>query len=355
MKIVADDRHSAHWGKELANGVFGPSWEQPIRADYVDAELSDRGFGPPIAPTPVPDELLGNVHSERYVRFIDRAWERWCEAGREESGAALAYCWPTAPGSDTLSGRYAAPDALDIDNDPIDLLLGLFSFAADCSITAHTAGAARAAASAAFTAANILSATPDHPVFARCRPPGHHAMRESFGGYCYFSNAAIAAQRLRDLGAERVAVLDVDYHHGNGTQQIFYDRADVTFASIHADPRTDFPFYLGYADEIGQGPGLGANMNLPLPSGTVFSTWSAALDRALSTVAGADAIVISLGVDTFENDPISTFRLTSDNFLTMGAQLATAGLPTMFVMEGGYATEAIGVNMVNVLDGFMNG
>lgn len=153
---------------------------------------------------------------------------------------------------------------------------------------------------------------------------------------------------------KKVAVLDVDYHHGNGTQAIFYDRPDVFFASIHGDPRTEYPFYLGHADETGTGAGLGANLNLPLPRGTDYATWSQALETALAGIAkfGADALVVSLGMDTFEGDPISGFKLTTQDYLRLGERLARAGLPTVFVFEGGYAVDAVGVNAVNVLQGF---
>ena len=152
----------------------------------------------------------------------------------------------------------------------------------------------------------------------------------------------------------KVAVLDIDYHHGNGTQAIFYDRADVFFASIHGDPRTEYPFYLGHADECGAGAGVGANLNLPLPRGTGFGVWSQALDTALQAIAkfGADALVVSLGMDTFVGDPISGFTLETADYAAVGRRIARAGLPTAFVFEGGYAVREVGVNAVNVLEGF---
>jgi acetoin utilization deacetylase AcuC-like enzyme len=152
----------------------------------------------------------------------------------------------------------------------------------------------------------------------------------------------------------RVAILDIDYHHGNGTQAIFYDRADVFFASIHGDPHTEYPFFLGYLDELGAGPGEGFNLNLPLPRGTGFPRWREALHLALQRIAAfrPDALVVSLGLDTYEGDPISGFQLASADFLTVGDDLARTGLPTVFVFEGGYAVDALGVNAVNVLEGF---
>jgi acetoin utilization deacetylase AcuC-like enzyme len=211
----------------------------------------------------------------------------------------------------------------------------------------------RAAADVALTGAQRLGAGAPG-AFALCRPPGHHAARDLFAGYCFLNNAAIAAQSLRDLGAARVAVLDVDFHHGNGTQDIFYERPDVLYASLHGDPAQAFPYFLGYADEAGRGPGEGFNLNLPMPRGTIFATWRAALELALARIRayGAEALVVSLGVDTFIADPISFFRLESPDFTTYGRMIGECGLPTLFVLEGGYAVAEIGINTVNVLSGF---
>ena len=197
----------------------------------------------------------------------------------------------------------------------------------------------------------------ERAAFALCRPPGHHAAAAAMGGYCYLNNAAIAVQALRDLGVARVAVLDVDYHHGNGTQSIFYDRADVFFVSLHGDPRVEYPYFLGHADERGSGTGLGCNLNLPLPLGTAWSGYGPALDGACQAIAtyGPEVLVVSLGVDTFEADPISKFKLTSDDYLRIGRRIASLRRPTLFVFEGGYAVDAVGVNAVNVLQGFEGG
>jgi acetoin utilization deacetylase AcuC-like enzyme len=179
-------------------------------------------------------------------------------------------------------------------------------------------------------------------------------MRDQFGGYCYLNNAAVAAQRLRSRGAGRVAILDVDYHHGNGTQDIFYDRDDVLYCSIHCDPLAEFPFFFGHAEETGTGEGTGRNFNLPLPRGTRADAWFEALEHALEWIesSGCDHLVVSLGVDTFEADPISHFRLGRDAFAPMGERIAQLGLPTVFVLEGGYASDELGDNVVSVLTGF---
>jgi acetoin utilization deacetylase AcuC-like enzyme len=214
--------------------------------------------------------------------------------------------------------------------------------------------AARSGAACAIDAAREVSSGKVRSAFALSRPPGHHAGADFMGGYCFLNNAALAAQGLRDAGAERVAVLDVDYHHGNGTQAIFYERADVLTVSIHGDPKTEYPFYLGHADERGAGAGTGFNLNLPQPRGTTFATWRNALQEAIAAVKafGAQALVVSLGVDTFEGDPISGFRLRSADYLEIGRDIAQSGLPTVFVFEGGYAVEEVGINTVNVLEGF---
>ena len=159
---------------------------------------------------------------------------------------------------------------------------------------------------------------------------------------------------MLDNGAKKVAILDVDFHHGNGTQSIFYDRDDVMFCSLHGDPMDAFPYFLGGNDELGVGTGLGYNFNYSMPPKTSYTAWSQALDNALSKIKNyqADALIVSLGVDTYENDPISFFRLQCDDFSDYGQRIAKLGLPTLFVMEGGYAVEEIGVNVVNVLQGF---
>ena len=185
-------------------------------------------------------------------------------------------------------------------------------------------------------------------------PPGHHAAGDLYGGYCFINNAAVCAQAFLDQGAKRVAILDVDFHHGNGTQSIFYDRPDVLFASLHGHPSDAFPHFLGYQDESGHGGGEGFNYNYPLRPNTRYDVWSQALDDACNKIRhfSPDALVISLGVDTYEGDPISFFKLTSDDFKRYGAVIASLHLPTLFVMEGGYAVEEIGINTVNVLTGF---
>jgi acetoin utilization deacetylase AcuC-like enzyme len=194
----------------------------------------------------------------------------------------------------------------------------------------------------------------DIVAFALCRPPGHHAGRDYLGGYCYLNTAAIAAQAARDAGAKRVAILDIDYHHGNGTQDIFWDRGDVFYASIHADPATDYPFFWGHADEVGEGDGQGATLNLPLPQGATLATFRTAQATALDAIARFDPelLILSFGADTWDGDPISDFKLATADYATLARDIAARGWPTVIAMEGGYAVDALGANVASLLAGF---
>ncbi|BDT71154.1 acetylpolyamine amidohydrolase 2 [Comamonadaceae bacterium OS-4] len=343
MKTFYNHLHAQHQGKvEMFRGALVPCFEVPARADHVLAELQRRQLGAVLEPHTFDEAALTAIHSPRYLNFLATAWDQWVALDPAHADKdILPSVWPTRT------------FRTDIEPDNFAAKVGLYSYDAGTPFTSGTWVAAREGAHCALSAAQaVLSG--DRAAFALSRPPGHHAGADFFGGYCFLNNAALAAQHLRNAGMHKVAVLDVDYHHGNGTQAIFYDRPDVYFASIHGDPRTEYPFYLGHADETGTGAGLGANLNLPLPRGTEYATWAQALETALAGIAkfGADALVVSLGMDTFEGDPISGFKLTTQDYLRLGERLARAGLPTVFVFEGGYAVDAVGVNAVNVLQGF---
>jgi acetoin utilization deacetylase AcuC-like enzyme len=215
-----------------------------------------------------------------------------------------------------------------------------------------TWAAASASADCALSGAAAI-ASGARAAFALCRPPGHHASHDLYGGYCFLNNAAIAARALQRAGAARVAILDIDNHHGNGTQSIFYRDGSVFFASLHADPHDDYPYFSGHADESGEGDGRDTTINIPLPLGTDYVGWSEALSGFLRRISayGPDALVVSLGVDIYEGDPISHFRIESDRFASIGEDIGRLGLPTLFAMEGGYAVEAIGLNVARVLAG----
>ena len=335
--------HAQHQGKvEMFRGALVPCYEVPARADHVLAELQRRKLGTVQHPNAFDDALLERIHSRRYLQFLATAWDQWVALDPANAGTdILPSVWPTRT------------FRTDIEPDNFSAKMGLYSFDAGTPFTAGTWVAARAGANCALSAAQAVLAG-DPAAFALSRPPGHHAGADFFGGYCFLNNAALAAQYLRDAGMERVAVLDIDYHHGNGTQACFYDRPDVFFASIHGDPRTEYPFFLGHADETGVGAGKGFNLNLPLPRGTGYPAWAAALDTALARIQqfGAQALVVSMGMDTFVGDPISGFTLHSDDYLRVGARLRACGLPTVLVFEGGYAVQEVGVNAVNVLQAF---
>ncbi|MGI9606027.1 MAG: histone deacetylase family protein [Acidimicrobiales bacterium] len=341
MKVVRSVDHLRHApAGELYGGQLVPPFECPERWSHIVAALDAAGFADVVEPDQVSHELLERVHDPRYLDFLATAWTDWTAEGY--AGDMIPTCFPARG----MTQR----EPTDIDG-----RLGYFAFAAETSITDGTWVAARAAASLAHTAQRLVAGG-EAAAFALCRPPGHHAARDLFGGYCFLNNAAVAAEGFRTDGAERVAVLDVDFHHGNGTQDIFYERSDVFFASVHGHPSSEFPHFLGFEDETGAGEGAGFNENHPLPPGTTFAEWVAALDTALDSIArfGAETLVVSLGVDTFENDPISSFRLASSDFVTVGERIGAAGLPTVFCMEGGYAVEEIGTNTVNVLRGHID-
>lgn len=334
MRCFFDPRQLAHApAMELHNGGFVPFAETRARAEAVAAALS--GLEPAVDHGEAP---LRAVHTEDYLAFLWSAHKDWRAAGRE--GDAGAYAWPVVR---------RRPLALD----RIDARLGQYSFDASSPIAAGTWEGAYWAAQTALTALDAVLAG-ERNAFALCRPPGHHCGADYLGGYCYLNNAAIAAQAAIDAGRSRVAILDVDYHHGNGTQDIFYDRGAVLFASIHADPVMDYPYYWGHADETGEGEGEGTTLNLPLPRGSDLAAYLPALDTALARIAAfaPELLVVSYGADTFAGDPISHFQLETDDYAVIAARIAALSLPTLIVMEGGYAVDALGGNVARFLSGF---
>jgi acetoin utilization deacetylase AcuC-like enzyme len=342
MITVFSEEHLKRNAKtELYGGRLVAPHECPERAQIVLERVRAMGLGEVLPPARFGLGPVLKVHDERFVEFLESAWRDWVAAGN--LGEAIPDCWPARRMAQrcpiSIAGR-----------------LGYYAMAGETSISAGTWEAARAAADVAVTAAGHLQRGA-RGAFALCRPPGHHAARDLYGGYCFLNNAAIAAQSLRDHGAARVAILDVDFHHGNGTQDIFYDRADVLYVSLHGDPAHAFPYFSGYAEETGTGAGTGFNMNLPLPPATEFSAWVQALAQGLARIQrfAPDALVVSLGVDTFAQDPISFFKLASDDFSAYGRMIGACELPTLFVFEGGYAVADVGVNAVNVLSGFEDG
>ncbi len=326
---------------EFFRGERVPCFESPSRAEFVVAELASRGHE---IRSPHMDSLdaLVKVHSVAYLTFLQTAWHQWLAVDPNNAGVQpFPSVWPVR------SLRH------DLEPDNFTAKLGLYSMDNGTPLAAGTWEAAKAGADAASSAAALLSQG-ERGVFCATRPPGHHAGTDFMGGYCFLNNAAVAAEALLAHGCKRVAVLDVDYHHGNGTQSIFYGRCDVLVVSVHGDPRTEYPFYLGHADEVGIGDGIGFNLNLPLPAGTTVERWFSALETACQRIEryGAEALVVSLGLDTYVGDPISKFALHSQDFLRLGSRLRNLGLPTALILEGGYAARELGVNAANVLDGF---
>jgi len=344
VRVVLSEDHRSHFPTgELYEGELVRPFECPERWDHVVAAL-DRasrevvGFDDRTTPDTVDLDRVRRVHDPDYVDFLAGFWDAWTTSGR--TGDAIPTMFPV---------RGLHQDRIP---DEPEGRLGYFALAAETAITAGTWRAASASAAIAQTAQRLVAG--GEPVaFGLCRPPGHHASADQFGGYCFLNNAAITAEGFLVDGAERVAVLDIDFHHGNGTQSIFWERSDVLFASLHGHPSDAFPHFLGYADEVGTGAGEGFTRNYPMRPGTAFDQWSAALDDACVHVAThrPDAVVVSLGVDAFEGDPISFFRLASDDFTSVGRRIGALGIPTVYVMEGGYAVDEIGTNVVNVLVG----
>ncbi|MCJ2068872.1 histone deacetylase family protein [Methylobacterium sp. J-030] len=289
-------------------------------------EAGDAGLDPILA-----------VHDAGYVTFLRDVWER---------RSAL-------PGiaDEILTGHFARPQ---MHRRPEGLLglIGLYTADTSTPVRAGTWAAVYGSAQAAIAAAD--AALRGSPTYALCRPPGHHAYADSAGGFCYLNNSAIAAERLRAATGGRVAILDIDVHHGNGTQGLFYARSDVLTVSIHADPADYFPYFAGYADETGVGPGEGFNRNLPLAQGSGDAVWLAAIREGLSAIAASRpaALVVALGLDASEDDPIGALRVTTAGFREAAGLIAEAGLPTALVQEGGYLCPALPRNLAAFLDGF---
>ena len=328
MQTIYSPRQKAHAPlRELNNGEWMTYAESPARLDSMLGQLGEM-----TAPVDHDLDAILAVHDPDYVAFLQSAHHTWLAQGR--SGDAIGYAFP-------IRGRRA------LHHERIDARLGQYSFDAATPIATDTWDAAYWSAQSALSALAAITDGGESQAFALCRPPGHHAGRDYFGGYCYLNNAAIAARAAEAKGLGPVAILDVDYHHGNGTQDIFYEDGGVFFASIHADPRTDYPYFWGHADERGAGAGEGATFNQPLPRGTTWAQYEVALGKALEAISafGARLLIVSYGADTFANDPISHFALTTQDMQRMGNDIATLGLPTVTVMEGGYDVAALGRNV----------
>jgi acetoin utilization deacetylase AcuC-like enzyme len=337
MKTFYADEQKRHDPKSfLSSGAPKPNPEQPERIERLLAGArkagstierpQNYGLGP-----------IAAVHTPEYLDFLERIYERWqrIEGASEE---VIPNIHPIARG-----GSYPASAVGQA---------GYHMADTSCPIAEHTWESACWSAWSAVAAADAVLAG-DRSAYALCRPPGHHAFADVAGGFCFINNSGVAAQRLR-TSASRVAILDVDLHHGNGTQGMFYHRADVLTVSIHADPVRFYPFFWGYADERGEGPGLGYNLNLPLQRKSGDAEFLAALDVGLRRIRSfaPDALVVALGLDAFEGDPFGGLSVTTPGFARIAEAIAGLGLPAVIVQEGGYLCDALGDNLTSFLTGF---
>jgi acetoin utilization deacetylase AcuC-like enzyme len=339
VKAVYTELHRSHDPQFfLVRGVVRRTTEQPERADRLLAGLK-AGKHQLVEPTVFGQGPRARVHSAEYLGFLAEAWDAWSALG-DAGSEMIANMHPVRnPGSypTHIVGR-----------------LGWHTVDTACPIGPGTWAAACAATDVAATAAQLVLDGED-AAYALCRPPGHHAYRDLAGGFCFLNNSAVAAAHLR-LRHERVAILD-DVHHGNGTQGIFYERGDVLTVSIHADPALFYPFVWGYAHERGAGAGLGANLNIPLPIGTGDDGYLRALDAAQAMIEAfaPGALVVALGLDASEHDPLAGLAVTTDGFRRIGQAIARLGLPTVLVQEGGYLSDILGTNLTVTLAGFEQG
>ncbi|HEX5028487.1 MAG TPA: histone deacetylase family protein [Gaiellaceae bacterium] len=343
MPVTWSDAHRLH-APESAVWVGVPiaADELPERAELIRDGLVGAG-AEVVGAVPHSDDALLAVHDAGLVEFLRTAWAEWQAGGMtEEAGQpdVVGYIYPTPGLLDGLDPHVPAA---------LSARTGAWAFDTMTPIAQGTWEAARAAVDTALTAADlVLDGTP--AAYACCRPPGHHVTRTAYGGSCYLNNAAIAAQHLRARGLERVAIVDVDAHHGNGAQAIFRERADVLTTSVHVDPGAGwFPHFLGFADESGP-----SNLNVPLPPESGDAIWLSGVDRLAGTVEehGSDALVVALGVDAAGGDPNSPLSVTEDGFRRAGQRLGALGLPTVFVQEGGYVLETVGPLVRATLEGF---
>ena len=339
VPVVAGDAHRAHDPPYEVNygEVVRPVYERVERAERIRDALAAAGH-PLVEPAPHGIAPVLAVHEPGLLGFLEQGWAAWRADGGPEVLIPDSFPIPRLArgGGRDLGGGVGRP--------------GWFCFDTATPMVAGSFTAALAAADAALTAADLVAAGAP-AAYALCRPPGHHAGPGYYGGFCFLNNAAIAARSLHRLG--RVAVVDVDFHHGNGTQDVFWEDPEVLYVSLHGDPAGHYPHFTGAADETGGGAGAGTNRNLPLPDGTGDDAYLEALAEAMAVVAGFDpaTLVVSAGFDTFAGDPIGAFQVTTAGFRRIGAALAAAGRPTVVVQEGGYAVEALGANALALLRG----
>ncbi len=337
MKVVYSDAHRGHYPAHfLVNGKVEANPEVPERAERL-LEAVRAGGHAVAAPADYGPGPRAAVHTAEYLQFLEHIHPRWLriEGASEE---VIPNIHPNNRGSGYPASAVGQA--------------GYHMADTACPISAGTWAAACASANSAVHAAEeVINGA--RAAYALCRPPGHHAFADMAGGFCYLNNAAICTQYLRRR-VERVAILDVDVHHGNGTQGIFYTRGDVLTVSIHADPVRFYPFFWGYPQERGEGAGLGCNLNLPLPRGAGDDVYLETLEKAFLRIRsfGPDVLVVALGLDAYEGDPLVGLRITTPGFRRVGAAVGGLGLPSVLVQEGGYLSDALGDNLAAFLEGF---
>ena len=353
IPLVWSDAHRRHAPTaEIWVGVRTPAVELPVRADAIRAALEAAGH-PVVAATAHDDAALEAVHDPALLAFLAGAHADWTAAGLPDDPGqpeVVPYFFPNPALLGTIAP--AVPVATWART-------GFFAFDTMTPVGPGTWAAARGGADAALTACDLVAGGAP-AAYACCRPPGHHVTRAAYGGACYLNNAAIAAAALRDRLGTPVAIVDVDAHHGNGAQSIFYADAGVRTGSVHVDPAQGwFPHFLGFAGEAGEGDGTGANRNLPLPPGSGDGPWVAAVEKLARWASGARALVVALGVDAAAGDPESPLQVTQDGYRAAGRALGALGLPTVVVQEGGYDPDTIGglvaATLAGLADGISNG
>lgn len=318
-------------------GVQVDANEVAERAETIRAALEADGGFELLGPTEHGLGPVTAVHDPGLVRFLEEAWDQVVAQGHPYPFLAPE----TVPNRAATAGMGAAGRAAT----RIDGRAGFYAFDTSTYILEGTWAATRAAVDVALTAADlVLAGAP--AAYGLCRPPGHHAARAMYGGFCYLNNAAIVAEAIARATGEHVSILDVDFHHGNGTEQVFWRRGDVLYVSLHAHPERQYPYVLGWEDETGEGDGAGANLNIPLPAGTDDEAYVAALDRGLARIADepGSIVVVSLGFDTYRKDPIGDFALTTEGYHECGRRAAALGKRLVILQEGGYHVGDIGEN-----------
>lgn len=340
MLTIYSPKHTLHDPPyDFFEGNLVTYEEMPRRAEIIREAIEAAALGSIIEPRDFGLEPIRAVHGEAYLEHFRTIYTRWVEAG----GSPVSVIPAVLPRT-----GFEHPSASPLAQ------AGQYTFDMSAPVTATTYEAAVASAHCALTGAALLLEG-ERSVYALCRPPGHHAYADLMGGFCFLNNTAIAAHYLTQHG-KRVAIFDIDVHHGNGTQAIFYDRADVLFVSIHGSPDWEYPYFAGYADERGVGAGEGYNVNIPVERGIDDDEYLAFCAEALRHIRdyAPDMLVISAGFDTFGSDPLSHLQLTTAGFERIGSAIASLGLPTLAVQEGGYAVEQLGLNVVSFLKG-LNG